>query len=85
MRLRQKRVKVIHAEITCGGQSIYPPYVPLGCSWCLQLEDGTTVYRRVHYKPDPEFKPGWFKRRSPDDALPPPKFVYKKYRKTHET
>lgn len=69
-------VAVAMAEIECGGNSMYPPYLPLACKWKLKLVNGKIVYRDVRYKPDPNFKRGWFNRRNAEDILPPPTFVY---------
>lgn len=74
--------KVIKSDLQLGcGKSIFPPYLPLGNVWELELECGHTIYRQPRYKPlEGDMRAlyrrgGWFYRRSSDDALPAPKRV----------
>lgn len=73
---------VLESKLEYGGQSIFPPYLPLGCTWELKLECGHSVYRAVRFNKDNSryynsvrYKRGWWHRRNPEDALPAPKRV----------
>ena len=69
--------QVVSSNLETGGQSILRPGMPLGSAWELKLDCGHTATRRAYYKPlkKGQPRPTWFKRRNPDDVLPPPRRV----------
>lgn len=75
--MKRIRIFVKEAVLLEGGNSIFPPYHPLGCKWELTLVDGRVVERPVKYKKGAKviFHPN---RKSSTDALPAPSYVYVK-------
>lgn len=70
------RRKVVSAELESGGNSIFVSHVTLGCVWSLKLECGHATLRRPRYINPGSVRVGWKRKRAPEDALPPPRYVW---------